>query len=228
MSKPIIIHPSFVECQNFTLDQYWKEIFINCACNKFPRGVRYDNNTHTLYIRTLTGTKSKVEAIDLPEKPQDTYITLIQVFREKLGMYSSYDLQIKKGTLEEIQNQHRIDLNCDWKKLKPRSIKDFMILNYVLTLSQKYKLTIKETKQLLTTIRLGFQFKVLKSEDVDYTNGSIMNINGLIYDESLRVWTTTNSPSYSASPSEKVITQKFNQSIDKFLRDNKSRKLVLK
>ena len=153
----------------------------------------------------------------------------MQVFREKLGMYSSYDLQIKKGALEEIQNQHRVDLNCDWKKLKPRSIKDFIILKYVSKLRQKYRLTAKETKQLLTTIRLGFQFKKLKSEDIDYNNGSIMNINGLIYDEILRVWTTINPPSYSASTSEKLlVTQKFNQSIDKFLRDHKSRKLVLK
>lgn len=228
MSTAVIIHPCFRECQDFTLDQYWKDILFACACNKFPRGVRYDSSTGTLYVRTpSTGGKTKVEAIDLPEKPEEAYKVLVGVFRDKLGMYSSRDLQIKKKELDEIQNQRRVNMDCEWKKLKPRSIKDLMIMNYVSRMKEEHNLTPKEAKQLLSTIQLGFQFKELNSEDVEYADREIKSINGLEYIETERKWVITN-PSKPVSKSEKTVTtQKFCQSIDRFLREYKSRRLRL-
>ena len=100
-------------------------------------------------------------------------------------------------------------------------------MNYVSKLKETYKLTSKETKNLLNTIQLGFRFKKLNSEDVEYVEREIKNIRGLEYNSKLREWFITNI--YRAvSKSEKVVkTQKFNQSIDKFLRQYKSSRLKL-
>ncbi len=228
MSLPVIIHPCFNECQDYTLDQFWKDIFFSCACNKFPRGIRYDGSTRTLSIRTpVPGGRNRTEVINLPEKSEDAYTVLMQVFREKLGIFSSKDLQIKKQELDEIQIRRRVDMDCEWKKLKPRSIKDLMIMNYILNLKQKYDLSVKETKKLFITIQLGFQFKKLSSEDVEYSDRAIQSINGLEYKTDTKNWVVTNLPR-SVSKSEKTLaTQKFCQSIDKFLREYKSRRLRL-
>ena len=168
MSGVVIIYPCFRDCQDFTLDQYWKDVFFACACNKFPRSIRYDGSSGTLYIRTpsVRG-RSKVEAIDLPDRPEEAYEVLIEVFREKLGLYSTKDLQIKKKELDEIQKQRRVNMDCEWKKLKPRSIKDLLIMNYVSKLKEDHGLTSKETKNLLNTIQLGFKFFELNSKDIE-------------------------------------------------------------
>lgn len=142
-------------------------------------------------------------------------------------MYSSRDLQIKKRELDEIQEQRRVNMDCEWKKLKPRSIKDLMIMNYVSQMKQEHDLTPKETKQLLGTIQLGFQFKELNSEDVEYADREIKSIRGLEYIENERGWVVTNSAKPTSKSEKSVATQKFCQSIDRFLREYKSRRLRL-
>lgn len=226
MSAHVIIHPCFRDCQDFTLDQYWKDIFFACACNKFPRGVRYDSLLRTMYIRTpSSGGRNKIEAIDLPEKPEEVYKVLLEIFREKIGLYSSLDLQIKKDELDEIQQQRRVNMNCEWKKLKPRSIKDLLIMNYVSKLRNEYNLSAKESKQLLVTIQLGFQFKQLDSENVEYADREIKNISGLEYELSTKTWIITNPPQVISKSEKPIASQKFCQSIDRFLREYKSRRL---
>ena len=227
MSSPIIIHPCFQECQDYTLDQFWKDIFFAGACNKFPRGVRYDGSSGTLFVRTPgTGGRTKVEAIVLPEKSDKMYLALIHVFREKLGMFSSRDLQIKKDEFEEIQAQRLVDMNCEWKKLKPRAIKDFMIMSYVSSMRKIHDMSLKDAKKLLSTIQLGFQLKKLNSEDVNYSDRAIQSINGLEYNSSSKEWIITNAPR-SVSKSDKIAsTQKFYQSVDRFVREYKARRLI--
>lgn len=215
MTSPIIIYPCFQECQDFVIDSFWKDIFFACACNKFPKGVRYNCSTGTLLVRY--GKKS--EAIDLPENAQNICLILLDVFREKLSIYSSKDLQIKRQTLDDRQSQKKINLDCGWKQLKPRSVRDYMILNYVLKCKKKYTLTDLESKKLLTTIQLGFQFKNLISDDVEYSDRKIKDLRGLEFDEEAREWYITNKARASSKSSKSSPSQKFNQSIDRFLRE---------
>ena len=226
MSSPVIIHPCFQECQYFTLDQFWKDTFLLCACNKFPRGVRYDSSLKTLYVRTpSTGGRTRVEVISLSEKPEEIYLVLMNVFKEKLGIFSSLDLQIKREELKNIQSQRKIDLDCEWKKIKPRALKDQMIINYVSRLKDEYSLTMKESKLLLSRIQLGFQLKKLCSDDVCYSNRQIQSINGLTYDNLKKEWVIINPPRLVSKTEKPVVTQKFYQSIDRFAREYKSRHL---
>ena len=223
MTSPIIIHPCFQECQYFTLDQFWKDTFLLCACNKFPRGVRYDASLKTLYVRTPgTGGRTRVEVISLSENYEEIYLVLMDVFKEKLGIFSSIDLQVKRDKFKNIQSQNKIDLDCEWKKIKPRALKDQMIINYVSQLKDDRKLTIKESKLLLSRIQLAFQLKKLCSDDVCYSDRRIQSINGLEYDESEKEWVITNPPRLVNKTEKPAVAQKFNQSLDKFARGYKS------
>lgn len=221
----IVIHHCFEECQDFTLDQYWKDIFFLCACGKFPKGCRYDHLTQTLYIRLpAAGNKTKGEAICLPKNSEEIYTVLMDVFKNKFGMFSSRDLQVKRDELQEIQEKQRINMDCEWKKLKPRSIKEFLISNYVTNMQKKHEMTQKESKILLTNIGIWMQMKKITSDDIEYENYTILNIKGLYFDEEKRVWYNNNPPKLSNKAEKVNKTQKFDQSLDKFIRDHKNRK----
>ena len=220
MSAPNIIHPIFTECQQYTLDEYWNDIFLACACNKFPRGMRYDEKSFTISVRPISqGGKSKIENIEVPQTSKELYLCMMDLFKEKLGLYSPRDIRIKKEELEDIQNRHRINLDCEWKKLKPKSTKDTMITNYVAFLKIKYNLSPKEARELLNTVNIGFQFKKLDSDHVDYEKGEIKNIEGLVFDADARKFSLTNKPKKTSKTEKAKNTQKFSQALDRYFRD---------
>lgn len=223
-----VIYDNFEQCQNFTLDQYWKDIFYSCACGKFPKGCRYDHSNNTLYIRIqITNTKSKGEAISLPTSPEELYLVMIDVFKNKLGMFSSRDLQIKKDELEDIQKQYQINMNCEWKKLKPRSVKEFLIINFVKEMQLKHTLNPKETRDLLSYINVWFQLKKITSDDIEYENKSIVSIKGLKFNESNRIWENSNNHKIVSKIEKINKTQKFDQSLNKFISGYKYKKAKL-
>ena len=102
-------------------------------------------------------------------------------------------------------------------------MKDQIIINYVSRLKKEYNIPIKESKLLLSRIQLGFQLKKLCSDDVCYSNREIQSINGLEYDSSKREWLITNTPHVVSKTDKPIVTQKFFQSIDRFLREYKNR-----
>lgn len=225
MNAPTVIHRCFEECQDYTLDQYWKDVFFSCACGKFPKGCRYDPNTQTIYTRLpAAGNKTKGEAISLPKTSEDIYLVMLDVFKNKFGMFSSCDLQIKKEELKDIQEQQRINLDCEWKKLKPRSVKDFIISNYVSDMQIKYSLNAKEARYFLTQINIWLQLKKITSDDIEYQNHSIINIKGIEFDETKRIWKNENVPKIVNKIEKVNKSQKFEQALDRFIREHKYRK----
>ncbi len=178
MTSPVAVHPIFSKCREYTFDPYWKDIFARCSYNRFPRGIRYDGRKNTLYVRLPGGIIGKKEFFSLPKVAVDVFTTMMSVFRE-MGLCSQMDLEVKRDEMEKIREQRRVNLDCRWKDLKPRYLKDRMIVRYVLHMKETYGLTQKETKKLLNTIQLGFQLKQLSSDHVKYQNGRILDIDGL-------------------------------------------------
>lgn len=228
MTEKNIIYPKFLGCQNYTLDDYWNDVFMGCSCNKFPRGTRYNEKENTLTVRVpLVQGKYKTENIQLPEDSKELYECMIDIFKEKMGMYSPLDLHIKREELEDIQDQYKIDLDCEWKKLKPRSVKDTLIMSYGTSLKNKYQLSSKETKNLISVINLGFQFKKLTSDDIDYREREIKNIKGLKFNPETRTFYITNPPRKVNKSEKTVKSQKFLQAVDKYFKESISQRLIL-
>lgn len=228
MSNLLIIYPFFLEFSDFTFDNFWKDIFISCACDRFPRSSKYDPETHTLYIRTPdVGGRNKTEQIKLPNKASDAYLLMTQMFQNKLNIYSSRDLKIKREEMEESRESRKVDLDCEWKKLKPKSLRDTFIMDYVISMGQKYSLSNKDIKKLFHQLQSGFQFKHIDGNDIEYSNGKITNIQGVNYhpeDKKLEF----SRPSQKATKNDKSrINKKIFQSIDRFLRETASTQLKL-
>lgn len=218
MSSSTIIHPVFEECQNYTLDPYWKEKFSNFARNRFPTGVRYDP-THRNLILKLDNKKTEVVA--LPEDdPTYCFQIVMKILRERLNMHSNRDLKSRKEEMTNASQKNVCDLDCEWKKIKPRHLKDQLMMDYIAELKQTHKLTPAEVKHLISVVQLGFQFKALSQDDVEFSDGVIKNIEGLEFDEETRKFITPEYACSSKAAEKTSNADKFYSSLKKFLRDD--------
>ena len=148
MAASTIIHPLFEECKHYTLDPYWKEKFSSFACNRFPPGVRYDPANNNLILK-LDGKRSEV--IGLPEDdPAFVFKIVMAVMRDRLNMNSNRDLKFRKEEMAGFAQERVCDLDCEWKKIKPRHLKDQLITDYIAELKQKHKLNLAEVKNTLS------------------------------------------------------------------------------
>ncbi len=173
-----IIHPIFFKCKNFTLDPFWQDVFDRCSCNRFPRNVRYDGRKNTLYVKLPGGIGGKKEIFTLSKEPTEAFETMMSVFRD-VGLRSERDIEFEQNELNKARDKRRVNLDCSWKELKPKYLKEQMIVDYVLKIKDRDNLNISEAKMLLNTIQLGFQLKQLTSDDIKYEDCCIVDIDGL-------------------------------------------------
>jgi len=226
MASPVVVHPIFTECQEYTLDPYWKDIFSRCSCNRFPRSIRYDGKKNTIYLKLSGGIGGKKEFFVLPQEPTRVFEIMMEIFRS-IGLRSQKDLQLQKDEMEEIRKARCFDLDCQWKDLKPKYLKERMILNYVLFLQKKLGLARKETKRLLNTIQLGFQLKQLMPDDVKYEKGRILDIHGLeVYGEE-RTFTITKPIKTSHKNDKSQSGNSFLRIFATYLNESKKQRLRL-
>jgi hypothetical protein len=75
---------------------------------------------------------------------------------------------------EEIKESRK-----NWTSIRKKNIKDLLIENYVIDMKNKYSLTVKQSKYLLSVIFIAMIFKVITVKDIKYENGKIDNIEGI-------------------------------------------------
>jgi hypothetical protein len=217
-----IVHPLFAECSQYTLDPFWKEKFENFSFNKFPNGVRYDAQHQNLILK-LPGKKTEVVALPYEDIPR-TFQIIMGVLKEKLGLMSNRDIKINKEALKEDKQNNTTDLDCEWKKIKPRGLKDQLMSDYILYLRSKYSLTSAETRQLTSVIQLGFQFKAFSQDDVIFKRGKVKGIQGLVFNKETRKF---ESPEYikcsSKATTKNTNPEKFYSMVKKFMKENSLR-----
>lgn len=218
MFETAIIYPRFNDCQNFTFDEYWKNIFVNCACNKFPRGIRYDHNKNILYVREASN-NGVSSSIKLPNSSEELFRLMMIIFKDNLSLRSSQDIEKQNEELINIERAQKENLDCEWKKIKPRAVKDQLIMNYVVELKETFNLTLKETKKLLSLIEVGFQFKQLDSGDVEYSSKKIKNIQGLEYDETTKEFGISRKIKKNIKIDKATMPHKFDQALDQFAKE---------
>lgn len=190
--KKEIIFQNILACQAFTDDEYWKTIIYNCARNKI-KGMRYDKPKNVLQVRYDVKGKVQNESVTLPPSPEEVYKILMKYLKDMLRIQSDNDININKKNVEDMRTKGEIDLNCCWKKLKPRSIKTQILLDFSLSEVKKYNLPNSKSKDLYKIINLGFQFKKLTSNNVKYEKGIIVCIKGLEYNPKKKIFELTSN-----------------------------------
>lgn len=170
-------NPEFEECERYTLDPYWLEIFKNCVKGKMPKSIKYTNDgTITVYV------DKKAECISLNiDDGKELYLTMMDIFKNKLGMKSSRDIDKQRLELKKVKDCLMGTQGDEWKQVKPKKTKDALLLKYVLEKKNQYGLTSRQVRTLLSIIKLGMSFHSITMKDVDYHDGKIHEIKGIEY-----------------------------------------------
>lgn len=224
---PSIIFPIFNKCKNFTLDPYWKDLFDDLSYNKFPSGFRYDPTNNCVIIKLGT----KREMITVPSTPIELFQVLIKIFKEKLGKRSTRDLQIQKEEITTMKSKIAINLNCEWKKIKPKHAKQQILMDYITRLKVEHQMSATDAKKLLAMVQLGFQFHAIKPDDVIYENGVIKDIKGIKYDKKTNTWKVPSPIGKGSKGGEKEtaakVIGKFYTKLDKYIKEQQKRIKIL-
>ena len=183
MSKTNKLFEGAAEC---VLDAFWKDILQGCAKGKFPRGVRYNSTNHTFSIKMQKRGKSGggIEVIELRSDPNELAQDTLSIFRDKLDLYSSIDLKIKKdefNTSSDLTSSSETQ-ELKWKSIKPKYRKDLLITNFVISLKRKYGISDSDASELGTNISFAIQLKSIGPDNIHFEDGVISHIDGVEYD----------------------------------------------
>lgn len=168
-------YPIFLECSKYTLDSYWVDVFHNCSLGKFPKRMTLMDGT----IRVSIDGKKKFEFFETKDDPKEMFQLCMDIFKNKMKLKSlrDYDQNVKDF---ESNNQDEDKVYERWDEVKPKSIKEKFINEFVIRKKSEYKLSYSKCIDLGRIIRTGILFKIIKSENIIFTN-KIENITNLIY-----------------------------------------------
>lgn len=170
----------FMDCKDLTMDPYWQEIFEQCSMGKYPRGMSVIQND-TICI--VSGNGKNKEMISMDGDYFEIFKTLLRMFREKLGMMSERDAKKQKQEISELKESLRKGYEGSWKQIKAKKIRNALLLDFVIDCKNKYNLSQQDTNNLFSMIKLGFIFKSITSDNIEYQDGIIQNIQGLEFFE---------------------------------------------
>jgi len=172
--------PIFLECLNFTLDPYWRQVFEDLSKGKFPKGSGTDSSGKTIYFKNTN------ERYKLETQPELLFKQLKELFQTKLGMRSKKDRSNIHDEIELLKENLELLYTGTWASIRKKSIKDALIRNFVLELKELYSLDITQTAQLKELLQIGFLFNWILPESVVYDDKQISEIKGLVYDETTK------------------------------------------
>lgn len=171
--KREILYPFMLNCCTFTNDNFWKSIFEDLAYGIPPSGTFLSKNVLFCTLKDKTFSY-KIENID----PSVLYTRIYEILTNKLGIYSSEEYKNKLQLFNNLENRLREDID-DWNKIRKKNIKELLIEKYIIDSMLKYNVPFEKSKKIMALIYLAFQFKVLTSKHINFSNGKISSIEGI-------------------------------------------------
>ena len=148
-------------------DQYWIDVFHDLECDKPPRGVKI-NETE---IYSLIKGKEFSISFDDP----DLASQIKEIFSRLFGYHSPEE---RKTILDSDVHRQKI---VKWKDTgNKKSVKDFLILDFVSRKGTEHGLSLTTKQELLFTISSALVFKTISPDDFTIVNGKIENIDDLV------------------------------------------------
>lgn len=194
----------FLSLKEKTTDKFWLDVFDSCHNGKFPTGIRYDTKTSVISYRNTSGTKQKIDHIHLKGMSVDVIFTVIMdIFHTKAGLYSPTESSLIIKQAEPTQYEK------DWKKIKPKSLKDAMLLDYVISLG----FDPQNSKKAFNTLRLGLQFKQILPTDIAFEKTVITKIGSITTKDELLL---TRKICLVQKKEKQSPKSRFHQSLEKY------------
>lgn len=171
--KKEILYPIFLECCQFTTDIFWENVFEDLSYGKCPYGTYISKDSLCCNYKDKEF-NYKIEQKD----PHQLYNDIYNLLSKKLGLLSQRDKLKKKIDFYNIEEEIK-EGRKNWSSIRKKNIKDLCIEKYVIDMKNKYSLSVKQTKYLLSVIFIAMVFKVITSKDIHYVEGKITHIDGI-------------------------------------------------
>jgi len=212
-----IIHfQIFEDASKYTLDPFWKDLFLSCATNKFPPGLKYDSTKKVLLVKT----RGKAETVAISDDPVEVFRITMNVFKNKLKFSSPREIQRREDVLEEEKQKRTAAAdNTEWSKVKPRQFREQLILSYVNDLRKKHNLTSKEAQQLVSIIQIGLQFHAIPSTDIILRDGRIKKIRCLKFDRESHSFRVPPLNTSHVKPDKTTNVNRLYSLLDRFVKE---------
>lgn len=172
--KKEIIYPIFLECLAFAEDIIWKNIFEDLAYGITPYGTYISKN----FLCCSYKDKEFSYKIDSSMNAQVLYTDIYNLITKNLNILSNKEKNKKRLDFTQIENDLK-ETQKSWSSIKKKNIKDILIEKFIIEMKNKFSLTIKQCKYLLSTIFVGFMLKILNNSHIVYENERIIQINGI-------------------------------------------------
>lgn len=188
--KTVVSYPIFASLCMYTFDSFWKDIFLECSRNNFPKGSKYDSKRNTLFLRK-EGKQKGFIPISLPiEDPPQTFRVLFDAFKNILGLRSPTDIAFQNDEIKKVSKTRVVTTDVDeWKQIRSKSVKDRLLFDYLCTLVKTHSLNLRQRKQLFSVVSLGFASKKITSAEVVFEDRNVVGINGLEWNDELGKFT---------------------------------------
>lgn len=206
--KRELLYPFFIDCCELTNDKFWKSVFEDLAYGIAPYGAYVSKGA------IMCNYKDKEFMYRITKKePKDLYNDIFNLFTTKLNILSKEQIIQRKENVERIQEDV-----TDWSSIKKKNFKDVLIENWAISMQKKHKLSLKQTRYLISIIFLGLIFKIFTSKDIVVNNGVVEEIKGISFEQG-KVHVERDIYDIQAMCSPDIITDKINMSDewDKYL-----------
>jgi hypothetical protein len=173
-----IPYPVFLRCATHAKDPFWNTVFEDLA---------YGRTQHGSYITkgflccSYKGREFsyKIKTDNIEKLYKDVY----RLLKEKMGIMSSREKMKKREEFYITEERIKKNRNDSWKSVRQKTVKDLLIENFILSKRKKYGLSISQCSTLISSISLAMVFKVIKSTDINYSDGVIHSIEGIEYQD---------------------------------------------
>jgi hypothetical protein len=174
--KREIIYPIFLECSELCTDTYWKNIFEDLAYAQTPYGTYISKGFFCCNY------KNKEFSYKIEKKDTAKLFEDICNLCKRIGLLSHDDKIQKKLDFKTIENDIKGN-HRKWCNIRKKNLKDFLIENYVIRMKSQYNLDTKQSKYLNYVIFIAMIFKIITMKDIEYEDGEIKNINGILFED---------------------------------------------
>jgi len=202
--KKEIIYPIFLECSSLAEDPILKNIFEDLAYGITPYGTYISKNFFCCNYKD----KEFSYKIDPSLNSQILYNDIQNLITTNLNILSSKDKNKKRLDFKQIEQELK-DSHKTWLSIKKKNIKDILIEKYIIDMKNKFSLTIKQCKLLLSSINTAIILKIINQKDILYENEKITKIEGIEF-ETGKVIIKKNIYSINTSFAPEIIFDKKN------------------
>ena len=158
-----VVYPIFLKCAEMEEDSDWKELFINLAHDRMPKGCNVRN-------KTLAYTDNyKTTPVRMDLEPAALREQLISLFSSKKGLLRLDTEVVIPPTV----------LPSTWKDVKKKAEKRIYILEYVAAEGDKLKWTQEQQDKAYMQVSVWLELGSIRQNEVSMEKGVVTGISDL-------------------------------------------------